>query len=148
MPLDLSVVDGNRPRPLPMLLGHEAAGVVVGVGDAAGDIRPGQRVVMSFLPRCDECPDCAEGGRLPCPTGSAANAAGTLLAGLRLSAAGRPVHHHLGVSGFATHAVVDRASVVPVGSDIRPTSPRCSAAPYSPAVVRSSTSPGPRRPTA
>ncbi len=117
---DLSVVDGNRPRPTPMLLGHEAAGVVIGVGDAVGDIDPGQRVVMSFLPRCGQCPDCGEGGRLPCSIGSAANTAGSLLGGRRLSAAGRPVHHHLGVSGFAAHAVVDRASAVPVGPDIPP----------------------------
>lgn len=115
---DLSVVDGNRPRPTPMLLGHEAAGVVIGAGTAVDDIGPGQRVVMSFLPRCGRCHECGQGGRLPCSAGSAANTAGTLLGGRRLTRAGCPVHHHLGVSGFATYAVVDRASAVPVGPDI------------------------------
>ncbi|MEV0251056.1 alcohol dehydrogenase catalytic domain-containing protein [Nocardia sp. NPDC050712] len=116
---DLSVVDGNRVRPLPMLLGHEAAGLVVRAGSAVSDLAVGQRVVMSFLPRCEQCPACAEGGRLPCPAGSRTNNAGELLHHPgRLSRDGVRVNHHLGVSGFATHAVVDRASVVPVDADV------------------------------
>ena len=53
---DLSVVDGNRPRPVPMLLGHEAAGIVEAVGTAASDagFAVGDRVVTAFLPRCGE----------------------------------------------------------------------------------------------
>jgi Zn-dependent alcohol dehydrogenase len=116
---DLSVVDGNRVRPVPMLLGHEAAGRVVEVGSGVTDLQPGQRVVMSFLPRCENCANCAEDGRLPCTAGSKSNNEGTLLHGSgHLSRGGEPVHHHLGVSGFATHAVVDRASAVPVDDDI------------------------------
>jgi Zn-dependent alcohol dehydrogenase len=118
---DLSVVDGNRVRPVPMLLGHEAAGVVEQAGDAVADLAVGQRVVMTFLPRCGHCAACATDGLTPCEPGSAANAEGTLLAGgRRLSRDGQPVNHHLGVSGFATHAVVDRHSVVPVPADVPP----------------------------
>jgi alcohol dehydrogenase len=118
---DLSVVDGNRVRPVPMLLGHEAAGVVEEVGGGDSDLSVGQRVVMTFLPRCGQCTACATDGLTPCEPGSAANAAGTLLGGgTRLSRGGEPVHHHLGVSGFATHAVVDRHSVVPVPDDVPP----------------------------
>ena len=116
---DLSVVDGNRVRPIPMLLGHEAAGIVEKVGRSS-DLAPGQRVVMTFLPRCGQCRACATDGLAPCIPGSAANGAGTLLSGaVRLATpdAG-PVLHHLGVSGFATHAVVDRRSVVPVDDDV------------------------------
>ena len=120
---DLSVVDGNRVRPVPMLLGHEAAGIVEQLGDDAGDLAVGDRVVMTFLPRCGECDGCLTDGRLPCTPGSAANAAGTLLGGgIRLHrprGGGRQdVHHHLGVSAFATHAVVSRASVVRVDPDV------------------------------
>lgn len=112
---DLSVVDGNRVRPVPMLLGHEAAGIVEKVGGAS-DLSAGQRVVMTFLPRCGQCSACATDGLAPCIPGSAANGAGTLLSGaVRL---GGGVLHHLGVSGFATHAVVDRRSVAPVDADI------------------------------
>jgi alcohol dehydrogenase len=118
---DLSVVDGNRPRPLPMLLGHEAAGIVEAVGDGVTDAAPGDRVVMTFLPRCGRCEACRTDGRLPCTVGSAANAAGTLVGGgIRLKRDGDDVHHHLGVSGFATHAVVSQTSVVRVDADVPP----------------------------
>jgi alcohol dehydrogenase len=118
---DLSVVDGNRVRPTPMLLGHEAAGIVERIGDGVTDLAIGQRVVMTFLPRCGHCAACATDGLTPCEPGSAANTAGTLLGGgMRLRRADGPVYHHLGVSGFATHAVVNRASVVPVPHDISP----------------------------
>lgn len=118
---DLSVVDGNRRRPVPMLLGHEAAGIVERIGDGVTGVDVGQRVAMAFLPRCGVCAACATEGLTPCEPGSAANAAGTLLGGgMRLSRAGRPVYHHLGVSGFATHAVVHRVSVVPVPPDVPP----------------------------
>ncbi|WP_448808075.1 alcohol dehydrogenase catalytic domain-containing protein [Agromyces bauzanensis] len=120
---DLSVVDGNRPRPMPMLLGHEAAGIVeeFGAAASAAGFAVGDRVVTAFLPRCGACDGCRTDGVMPCVPGSAANAAGTLLAGgTRLHRDGRPVHHHLGVSGFATHAVVDRRSAVVVGPDVPP----------------------------
>lgn len=118
---DLSVVDGNRVRPLPMLLGHEAAGRVVSWGPGVEDLVTGQRVVMAFLPRCGECANCRTNGRLPCTPGSGANNAGTLLSGgTRLHRGGQDVYHHLGVSAFATHAVIDRRSLVPVDDDIPP----------------------------
>jgi alcohol dehydrogenase len=123
---DLSVVDGNRVRPLPMLLGHEAAGIILQLGaGSAGSGRSrlavGDRVVLTFLPRCGHCAGCATDGRLPCEVGTAANNAGTLVGGeRRLSRNGIPVNHHLGVSAFATHAVVSRTSVVRVDSDVPP----------------------------
>ncbi len=116
---DLSVVDGNRLRPTPMLLGHEAAGIVEVLGDGVDDLVVGDRVVMTFLPRCGQCAGCATDGRLPCEVGTAANNAGTLVGGgIRLGRDGGRVHHHLGVSGFASHAVVSRTSVVPVPADV------------------------------
>jgi alcohol dehydrogenase len=123
---DLSVVDGNRARPVPMLLGHEAAGIVEALGEGVDDLEVGTRVVTTFLPRCGECAACATDGRLPCERGSASNGAGELLGGGRRlhepggDGAATEVHHHLGVSAFATHAVVDRRSVVPVGDDVPP----------------------------
>lgn len=122
---DLSVVDGNRVRPTPMLLGHEAAGVVEATGPGT-TLQPGDRAIMTFLPRCGDCAGCATDGVRPCVTGSASNNEGTLLGGgRRLRRVGHQgpedlheVHHHLGVSGFATHAVVDERSVVPVDDDV------------------------------
>ena len=76
---------------------------------------------MTFLPRCGQCPGCATGGRMPCGPGSASNSAGELLGGgRRLTRDGDPLHHHLGVSAFATHAVVDARSVVAVDDDVPP----------------------------
>lgn len=116
---DLSVIDGNRARPVPMLLGHEAAGIVEELGEGVAGLALGDRVVMTFLPRCGDCDGCRSNGLLPCGPGSAANNAGTLLSGEeRLSRDGAAVHHHLGVSGFATHAVVDVRSIVRVDADI------------------------------
>lgn len=118
---DLSVVDGNRVRPVPMLLGHEAAGVVVETGRGVTDLEPGQQVVTVFLPRCGECANCATNGKLPCTPGTASNNDGVLLGGgVRLSREGEKVAHHMGVSAFATHAVVNRRSIVPVDNDIPP----------------------------
>jgi alcohol dehydrogenase len=118
---DLSVVNGSRERPVPMLLGHEASGIVELLGEGVTDLEVGDRVSMTFLPRCGECGNCLTDGRLPCTVGSNANNAGTLMnGGKRLHRNGESVLHHLGVSGFATHAVVDRRSVVRVGADVPP----------------------------
>ncbi|MGC5615403.1 alcohol dehydrogenase catalytic domain-containing protein [Georgenia sp. Z1491] len=118
---DLSVIDGNRVRPVPMLLGHEAAGRIEQVGDGVDDLQVGQRVVLTFLPRCGDCEGCATDGRAPCVRGSLTNNEGTLLRGTnRLERDGQEVKHHLGVSAFATHAIVDRHSVVPVDDDVPP----------------------------
>ncbi|ALU41348.1 alcohol dehydrogenase (plasmid) [Kocuria flava] len=117
---DLSVVNGDRVRPVPMLLGHEAAGIVEKVGADVHDITPGQRVVTVFLPRCEDCANCRTGGKLPCSVGSASNGVGLLPGGHSRIRRGEEIKHHLGVSGFATHAVLSRRSVVPVGEDVPP----------------------------
>ena len=118
---DLSVVNGSRPRPMPMLLGHEAAGIIEELGSNVTEFEVGQRVVLTFLPRCGECRECRTDGKLPCSNGSKTNEAGTLLDGTgHLTRAGDEVKHHLGCSGFASYAVVDRRSVVAVGDDVPP----------------------------
>lgn len=119
---DLSVINGDRPRPIPMLLGHESAGIVEQVGPGSEDISVGQRVVMTFLPRCGDCAGCSSEGVIPCTSGSRANENGTLLNGDRRLAdsMGNEIHHHMGVSAFATYAVVSKRSVVPVADDVPP----------------------------
>lgn len=116
---DLSVVDGNRIRPLPMALGHEAAGMVEEVGPGVADVQPGDHVVLVFVPSCGSCPYCSGGTPALCERGAAANGAGTLLrGGRRLRGTAGQVHHHLGVSAFSEHAVVDRASAVVIERDV------------------------------
>ncbi|MFZ2145215.1 MAG: zinc-dependent alcohol dehydrogenase family protein [Xanthobacteraceae bacterium] len=112
---DLSVIDGNRPRPTPMALGHEAAGVVEKLGPGVDDLKLGDHVVMVFVPSCGHCLPCAEGRPALCEPGAAANGAGTLLSGQRrLHRNGTDVHHHLGVSAFAEYATVSRRSLVKI----------------------------------
>ena len=116
---DLSVIDGNRPRPVPMVLGHEAAGEVVEAGEGVDDLEPGDRVVMVFVPSCGHCAPCSEGRPALCEPGNAANGRGEMLSGgRRLSMGGKPVHHHVGVSAFAEHAVISRRSLVKIEAEV------------------------------
>jgi alcohol dehydrogenase len=116
---DLSVIDGNRPRPTPMVLGHEAAGIVEELGLDVGDLKVGDHVVMVFVPSCGHCLQWAEGRLVLCEPGAAANGAGTLLSGQRrLHRGGADVHHHLGVSAFAEYATVSRRSLVKIDREL------------------------------
>lgn len=116
---DLSVIDGNRPRPVPMVLGHEAAGVVEAIGPGVTGLAAGDHVVAAFVPSCGHCAPCAGGRPALCEPGFRANSAGTLLSGARrLRDGADDVHHHLGVSGFAERAVLSAHSLVRVPSDL------------------------------
>jgi Zn-dependent alcohol dehydrogenase len=116
---DLSVVNGDRVRPVPMLLGHEASGWVRAVGAHTPGLAPGDHVVLTFLPRCGECAACQTQGRIPCEPGSASNAAGELFSGgSRIHQGAQSVYHHLGVSVFSTFAVVDHRSLVKIPDDV------------------------------
>ncbi|MBK5115873.1 MAG: zinc-dependent alcohol dehydrogenase family protein [Thermoleophilia bacterium] len=117
---DLSVIDGSRPRVMPMALGHEAAGRVVGLGTGVESLGVGDHVVLAFVPACGSCGPCRSGRAALCEPGAAANAKGTLLSGaIRLSdASGQPINHHLGVSAFSEHIVVSERSAVKVPPDL------------------------------
>jgi len=116
---DLSVIDGNRPRPLPMVLGHEGAGVIEELGANVKDLRVGDHVVTAFVPSCGLCSPCVDGRPALCEPGFASNSAGTLLSGAsRLHLGGEPLRHHLGVSAFAQYATVSRHSVVRVDASL------------------------------
>ncbi len=117
---DLSVINGDRPRQTPMVLGHEASGVVAELGPGVTDLAVGDHVVMSFLPTCGLCPSCLEGRAQLCGPGQAANGAGTLLGGGRRLTCddGTDAYHLCGVSGFGEYAVISRRSIVKIDKDI------------------------------
>lgn len=116
---DLSVIDGSRPRPLPMALGHEASGIVKKVGGGVNDLQPGDHVVLVFVPSCGQCLPCKEGRPALCEPGAISNTAGTLLGGgVRLHNDDEAVLHHVGVSAFSEYVVVNRNSVVKVDKTI------------------------------
>lgn len=130
---DLSVIDGSRPRPLPMVLGHEAAGIVREVGAGVDDVRVGDAVSFLFVPSCGACRPCLRGRPALCEEGARSNAAGTLPGGgVRFrDASGSPVHHMLGVSTFSRFVVVSQRSLVRLPEDVTPEE----AAPFGCAVL-------------
>ena len=117
---DLSTLDGTRPRPTPMALGHEAAGEVAELGVGVSGFARGDHVVMTFVPSCGSCAHCRHGRPALCEPGARANGTGELLGtGRRLRrAGGEEVHHHLGVSGFSDHVVVSERSAVPIDPEL------------------------------
>jgi alcohol dehydrogenase len=116
---DLSVINGDRPRPMPMALGHEASGVVEELGAGVTDLQVGDHVVVVFVPSCGHCAPCAEGRPALCEPGAATNGAGTLLSGARrLTRGGEALNHHLGCSVFAEYATVSRRSVVKIDPSV------------------------------
>ena len=80
---DLSVINGVRPRPVPMALGHEGAGIVKELGSDVKNYQIGDHVVFIFVPPCGNCLECKEGKPALCISGLEANTAGTLLSGKR-----------------------------------------------------------------
>jgi alcohol dehydrogenase len=116
---DLSVVNGSRPRPLPMALGHEASGIVEQVGEGIDDLQVGDHIVCVFVPSCGHCLPCQEGRPALCEEGAKSNTAGTLLNGdIRLHNEEGKINHHLGVSAFSEYAVVSRNSLIKVDKDV------------------------------
>ena len=116
---DLSVIDGNRPRPTPMALGHEAAAIVEEPGEGVDDLKKGDHAVLVFVPSCGHCEPCATGRPALCEPAAVANGKGTLLSGVRrITRNGVPINHHLGVSCFAEYATVSRRSLVKIDPDL------------------------------
>ena len=112
---DLSVVNGNRPRVMPMVLGHEGSGIVEALGDGVDCFEVGDHVVYIFVPSCGNCIPCKEGRPALCELGLAVNGAGTLLSGeKRIHFNGDLINHQVGVSCFAEYTVVSSKSLVKV----------------------------------
>lgn len=116
---DLSVINGDRPRPMPMVLGHEASGIVEDVGSGVDDLAKGDHVVCVFVPSCGHCNPCAQGRPALCEPGGTQNGKGELLnGGFRLHRKGTSLHHHSGVSCFAEYATVSRRSLVKIDREL------------------------------
>ncbi|MDC3132883.1 zinc-dependent alcohol dehydrogenase family protein [Flavobacteriaceae bacterium] len=116
---DLSVINGNRPRQMPMALGHEAAGEIVELGEGVKNLSLGDHVVFAFLPSCGKCNQCETGHAALCEPGAAANGQGTLLGGhQRIHKNDEYYYHHLGVSGFSEYAVASVDSLVKIDPEI------------------------------
>jgi len=116
---DLSVVNGDRKWPLPIVPGHEAAGVVAKTGDGVASVAAGDHVALIFLTQCGTCERCVEGKSYLCARGTQANREGRLITGgPRLTLGGRALHHHMGLAAFAEYALVSEKSLVKIPADL------------------------------
>lgn len=116
---DLSSARGRSRSTLPVILGHEASGVVERVGRSVSKVRPGDRVILSWAPNCGHCFYCAEAHPTLCDCyNHAANRGGLWDGSSRLSSIRGKVHHYSCVSSFAEYAVVPETGCVPIADDI------------------------------
>jgi S-(hydroxymethyl)glutathione dehydrogenase/alcohol dehydrogenase len=113
---DLHVITGDYPHPLPVVLGHEAAGVVQKVGPGVETVKPGDHVCSSYIPSCGKCWYCIGGQPTMCALRDLPRwfmHDGTS----RLRKNGKDLHHFLTVAGYATHTVLPEPSVIPIRKD-------------------------------
>jgi S-(hydroxymethyl)glutathione dehydrogenase/alcohol dehydrogenase len=116
---DLSVTTGTLKSPLPVVLGHEAAGVVTELGGGVRDLAVGDRVVVSLTPACGECLFCKEGHPNRCVKMVPGMVGSTMLDGTtRLHRRGESVYQLCGVASFAEQAVVCAGSCIRVEPEI------------------------------
>ena len=110
---DLSQVAGLRKRKLPVVGGHEGAGIVREVGRGVTRLAPGDHVVMTVACGCGYCRPCTDSRTALCDTIGASRAAGGLANGMRkLSRNGSPLYHYSGISSFAQYAVTSPTTLV------------------------------------
>jgi len=113
---DLHVMTGDYPHPLPVVLGHEAAGVVQQVGAGVQTVKAGDHVCSSYIPSCGRCGYCIGGQPTMCALRDKPR--WFMLDGTaRFRRGGQSLHHFLQVSGYATHAVLPEESVIPIRKD-------------------------------
>ncbi len=110
---DLAAIEGVRRFPLPVVLGHEAAGIVSEVGEGVTSAKVGDHVVLSFVASCGRCIYCQSGRPALCDPGRQANRNATLINGAKkFSKNGIVIGHHLGVSAFSEYTVVSEKSLI------------------------------------
>jgi len=116
---DIAVRDRVIPVPLPVVLGHEAAGTVERIGSSVGDVSVGDKVVIGFM-SCGTCPACDDSVPGYCESFALLNFMGSRIDGSTAwTLNGEPLgSHFFGQSSFATHAVVSARNVVKVSTDL------------------------------
>lgn len=110
---DLSARNGTLPQPMPAILGHEAAGEVLAVGDGVTDLAPGDHVIASWLPPCGTCASCVRGQPYLCFTHVL-----TAYTQPRFRLGDTPVFGMAGCGAFAEQMVVPREGAVKIAADV------------------------------
>jgi len=115
---DEHLVTGDIPVPLPILGGHEGAGMVTAIGEGVTDVEVGDHVVMSFLPSCGKCSYCARGMTNLCDSGAALILGPQLDGTWRFHARGEDIGQMCLLGTFSEYTVVPDQSVVKIDEDI------------------------------
>jgi Zn-dependent alcohol dehydrogenase len=110
---DLSWIRGKWGGQLPLVAGHEAAGVVAEVGPGVKNVRPGERVVVYLRRSCGRCHFCGRGRPFHCETQVALDRETRLH-----NSKGQPLVQSLRTAAFAECAVVDQSQVVAVAPEV------------------------------
>lgn len=109
---DLTYIDGGWGGDLPMVFGHEAAGVVEGVGEGVEDFAPGDRVVVTLIRSCGSCHCCAQGAQVACESQFPLDRQSPL------SVEGESIGHGLRTAAFAEQALVHQSQIAKIDNDI------------------------------
>ncbi|HEU0001160.1 MAG TPA: Zn-dependent alcohol dehydrogenase [Ktedonobacteraceae bacterium] len=112
---DYHIVVGDLPSYLPLALGHEGAGIVEEVGPNVTNCKPGDHVVLSFIPSCGHCRYCTAGHANLCNMGASILMGPQLDGTFRLHSNGTDIGQMCVISTFSERSVVPDASVVVVG---------------------------------
>ena len=116
---DLEVIQGTLAYPMPIVLGHEGAGVVEAVGSAVTRVKKGDHVICSWNPHCGHCFYCERGVPILCEPYKRNEPRGRLLDGSsRLSRDGAPVNHFFTTSTHAELTVVPESGAIAVSKEI------------------------------
>ncbi len=116
---DWHVVTGDTKHPLPVVLGHEGAGIVQEVGEGVTSLEVGDHVVLNWAPNCGTCYYCLHDQPQLCQTLVTPLWEGTLLDGTsRLSREGHTIYHLSGLATFAEQSVVPERTCIPIRKDV------------------------------
>jgi len=112
---DLHVMHGDLGAPLPVVLGHEGAGIVEKVGDGVTDFAPGDHVLLLWRASCGHCPHCQRGRPALCELGTGIRWSGRMLDGTsRFHRGDDEIRHFNGVSSFSELTVLPREGLVKI----------------------------------
>lgn len=117
---DLHTLKGELTTVLPVVLGHEGAGIVESVGPGVTHLKPGDAVLVNWLPACEACPNCLNGHPNICQQFNTTTFAGLMRDGTsRLRGRhGQPIKQYLGAATLSEFVVIDQASAIPIPPDV------------------------------
>ena len=116
---DLVAITGERAKPMPIVIGHEAAGIVEEIGQDVQGFAVGDHVVPSYVASCGRCEMCSVGRPALCEPATIANANAVLKDGTtRLRQGSTRIHHHSGVAGFAEYSIIPEEALVKIDKSV------------------------------